>query len=290
MNNNFILTTDSGCDLSLELCQKNNITPIHLKYYSDQEENIDTMNENDSIAFYNKMRKGVIFKTSQINIEEFIEFFEPMLTQNLPILHICMGSAISGTFNNGLLAVEKLKEKYPNSQIYFIDSTLASVGYGILALKVAEFKAQGKTVQECVKWVEENKAKINTYYTTSTLSYLARSGRMKSTSAVIGKLLAVNPILKLDKAGSLLACATVLGKKGAVKKIISKISEKITNASEQTLYVSHSDIPEEAKIFGETLKEHFGFKDVLYTYIGSTIGTHAGPGIKTAFFFGKERD
>jgi len=290
MNNNFILSTDSGCDLSLELCQKNNIIPIHLKYYNDEEVNTDTMIEADSIVFYNKMRKGKLFKTSQINTDELVEFFEPMLNQNLPILHICMGSAISGTYNNGVVAVQKLKEKYPESKIYFLDSTLASVGYGILALKVAEFRKQGETAEQCAKWVEENKEKINTYYTTSTLSYLAKSGRIKSSSAVIGKFLAVNPILKLDKAGSLLVCAKVLGKKAAVKKIINNIEEKIVNPKEQTLYVSHSDIPEEAKIFGETLKEHFGFKDIIYTYIGSTIGTHCGPGIKTAFFFGKERD
>lgn len=290
MNNNFILSTDSGCDLSLDLCQKNNIIPIHLKYYNDEEVSTDTMIEADSIVFYNKMRKGKLFKTSQINTDEFIEFFEPMLSENLPILHICMGSAISGTYNNGVVAVRKLKEKYPESKIYFLDSTLASVGYGILALKVAEFREQGKTAEQCAKWVEENKTKINTYYTTSTLTYFAKSGRLKSSSAVLGKLLAVNPILKLDKAGGLSIFAKVIGKKAAVNKIISSIAEKIINPKEQTLYVSHSDIPEEAKIFGETLKEHFGFKDVLYTYIGSTIGSHCGPGTKTAFFFGKERD
>lgn len=290
MNKNFILTTDSGCDLSLELCQKNNIIPIHLKYYNEEEINTDTMKEEDSIVFYNKMRKGKIFKTSQINAEEFIEFFEPLLSQNLPILHICMGSAISGTYNNGKVAVEKLKEKYPDSKIFFLDSTLASVGYGILALNVAKFRDEGKSAEECAKWVEENKANINTYYTTSTLSYFARSGRMKLTSAVIGKMLAVNPILKLNKEGSLLVSSSVLGKKNAVKKIVSNITEKIIDPQNQTLYVSHSDIPKEAKVFGEMLKEHFGFKDVLYTYIGSTIGAHCGPGVKTAFFFGKERD
>lgn len=290
MNKNFILTTDSGCDLSLDLCQKNNIVPIHLQYYNDDGVNIDTMIVEDSIKFYNKMRKGKLFKTSQINTEEFIDFFKPMASQNLPILHICMGSAISGTYNNGVLAVEKLKAEYPNLEIYFLDSTLASVGYGMLALNIAKFRDEGKTAKECAKWVEEHKANINTYYTTSTLSYLAKSGRMKTTSAVLGKILAVNPILKLDKAGSLLVCAKVLGKKNAVKKIIENITAKIINASEQTLYVSHSDIPEEARSFGEELKEHFGFKDVLYSYIGSTIGAHCGPGIKTAFFFGKERD
>lgn len=290
MNKNFIITTDSGCDLSLNLCQNNNIIPIHLKYYNDEEVYTDTMKEEDSVVFYNKMRKGVVFRTSQINTEEFIEFFEPLLEQKLPIIHICMGSAISGTYNNGLVAVKTLKEKYPDCEIHFIDSTLASVGYGILSLKLAEFRENGKSVKECVKWVEENKSKINTYYTTSTLTYFARSGRLKSSSAVLGKILAVNPILKLDKAGALLICAKVIGKKAAINKIISNIAEKIINPREQTLYVSHSDIPEEAKSFGELVKNHFGFKKVVYTYIGSTIGAHAGPGVKTAFFFGKDRD
>jgi DegV family protein with EDD domain len=247
------------------------------------------MNHDDFKSFYDKIRDGAVPRTSQVNIYEFVSFWESLLHLKLPIVHICLGSGISGTYSNGVQAVEIMNEKYPDQKIYLVDSTLASVGYGMLAIKAAEMRDQGKTAQECIEWLEKHKIEINTYYTTDNLEYLHRSGRVSRAGAIIGTALKINPILNLDKEGHLLVQEKVRGKKATIRRIHEIVRELAVNPHEQTLYICHSDIPEQARSFGEGLRQDIGFKDIYYTYIGTTIGTHAGPGLMAAFFYGRHR-
>lgn len=285
----FCLATDSGCDLPMSLCKELEIFPLQLAYYFGEDEFLDTMDPDDFKIFYRKIREGAMPKTSQVNVYEFISFWESLLAEKLPIVHISLGSGISGTYENGLQAIEIMKEKYPEQEIYLVDSTLASVGYGMLAIKAAELRDEGKTPQECVNWIEEHKIGINTYYTTDNLEYLYQSGRVSRAGAVIGTALKINPILNLDKYGHLLVQEKIRGSKATIKRIHDIIEELCINPQDQTLYICHSDIPEKAKKIGDGLQQNFGFKDVYYTYIGSTIGTHSGPGLMAAFFYGKPR-
>ncbi|HHU49988.1 MAG: DegV family protein [Caldicoprobacterales bacterium] len=285
----FCVSTDSGCDLPISLCNERKIYPLQMTYYIGEEEFRDTMNHEDFKDFYRKIRDGAMPRTSQINVYEFVSFWESLLHHKLPIIHICLGSGISGTYSNGLQAVEIMKEKYPEQEIYLVDSTLASVGYGMLAIKAAELRDQGKTPQECVEWLEKHKIEINTYYTTDNLEYLYRSGRVSRTGAIIGTALKINPILNLNKEGHLLVQEKIRGTKATIRRIHAIVKELVVNPQEQTLYICHSDIPEKAKAFGEGLKKDIGFRDIYYTYIGSTIGTHSGPGLMAAFFYGKPR-
>ncbi|MGI6538689.1 MAG: DegV family protein [Caldicoprobacterales bacterium] len=285
----FCMATDSGCDLPMSLCKERKIYPLQMSYYIGEDEFRDTMVHDDFKVFYDKIRNGATPRTSQVNVYEFVSFWESLLHLKLPIIHICLGSGISGTYSNGMQAVDIMKEKYPDQDIYLIDSTLASVGYGMLAIKAAEMRDQGKTAQECVKWIEEHKIEINTYYTTDNLEYLHRSGRVSRAGAIIGTTLKINPILNLDKEGHLLVRERIRGRKATIRRIHDIVRELVVNPQEQTLYICHSDIPEKANEFGEGLKQDIGFSDVYYTYIGSTIGTHAGPGLMAAFFYGKPR-
>ncbi|NLA85422.1 MAG: DegV family protein [Clostridiales bacterium] len=285
----FCMATDSGCDLPMSLCKERKIYPLQMSYYIGEDEFRDTMVHDDFKVFYDKIRNGATPRTRQVNVYEFVSFWESLLHLKLPIIHICLGSGISGTYSNGMQAVDIMKEKYPDQDIYLIDSTLASVGYGMLAIKAAEMRDQGKTAQECVKWIEEHKIEINTYYTTDNLEYLHRSGRVSRAGAIIGTTLKINPILNLDKEGHLLVRERIRGRKATIRRIHDIVRELVVNPQEQTLYICHSDIPEKANEFGEGLKQDIGFSDVYYTYIGSTIGTHAGPGLMAAFFYGKPR-
>lgn len=285
----FCISTDSGCDLPISLLNERDIVPLHVDYIIDDTPYEDTMRPEDCKAFYDMMRAGKLPHTSQINVVRFTEFWESLLDRNLPIVHICMGSGISGTFNNARLAADMFMEEHPETPVYLIDSTLASTGYGMLALKAAEMRDEGRTPEECVAWIEENKANVNTYYTTSDLTYLYRSGRVSKTGMVIAHALNINPVLKLDVGGHLLVTEKVRGQKATEKKIESIIRDLVVEPEKQTLYICHSDILEDAQIFGARLMESIGFKDVYYTYIGTTIGTNCGPGLKAAFFFGKPR-
>ena len=285
----FIVSTDSGCDLPLSLCEGRGIIPFKLHYFIEGQSFEDTMCHEDLKKFYDDMRKGAVPKTSQINVYEFVNFFKTLLPQNLPIVYISLGSGISGTYANALLAKDVILRDFPGTKIYVVDSTLASVGYGMLALKAAQMRDEGCEPEACVQWLDAHKAEINTYYTTDDLTYLCRGGRVSKTSAIIGNMLNINPILKLDKEGHLLVTEKIRGTKATIKRIQAIVRDLAIDPQEQTLYICHSDIPEKAKKFGDEICEMMGFKDVYYTYIGSIIGSHSGPGLMAAFFYGKPR-
>ena len=285
----FIVTTDSGCDLPRSLLEERRILPCMMNYTMDGELCTDTMEHGDCHAFYEKMRAGSSPKTSQFNPAQFEEFWRPLLEQGLPIVHICLGSGVSGTFNNGVMAARTLEEEVPGSRIYVLDSTLCSTGYGMLALEAARMRDEGLTAGECMDWLEANKVRVNTWYTTDELLYLRRSGRCSRASAAIGSALKICPILNLDAEGHLIVQERVRTLPRTLRRIHEIIGQTVENAGEQTLYICHSDIPEQARAFGEALQKEFGFKDVFYTYIGTIIGSNCGPGLMAAFYFGKPR-
>lgn len=286
----FRVATDSGCDLPMSLCVEKGIVPLQLTYEINNVEYTDTMEHSDCKDFYEKMRNGEVPHTSQVNPNQYIEFWGKLFeNDNTPVVHIAMGSGISGTYNNGVIAKEMFCEAHPDAEIYLIDSTLASVGYGMLAIAAAQMRDEDKSLEECVSWLEAHKASVNTYYTTGDLTYLYRSGRVSRAGMIIAHTLNIWPILNLDASGHLIVQEKAKGKKKTVARIHSIIKELCIAPEEQTLYICHSDILDEAKKFGEDIKAEFGFKDVYYTYIGSTIGTHSGPGLMAAFFYGKDR-
>ncbi len=285
----FIVCTDSGCDLSLEYCRSRGIVPVPMSYSIDGVEKSDTMDPADLKIFYDKMRNGAMTKTSQVTPFSFAEFWTPLLKEGLPILHISLGSGISGTWASAVQAAEYIIAEQPEAKIRVIDSTLASVGYGMLAIMAADMRDKGCGIDECAQKLEDVKGRINTYYTTGDLTYLYRSGRVSKTGAAVAKALNIWPILRLDLEGHLLVDAKERGKKHTLERLHSIIREKCIEPENQTLYICHSDITEEAEAFGAELKELFGFREVFYTYIGTTIGANCGPGLVAAFFIGKER-
>lgn len=285
----FILTTDSSSDLSLEICREKNIIPLMMTYTIGGTEFKDTMEETDIIAFYNKMRAGKEPKTSQINAMEYVDFWTPMLKEGKPILHIALGSAISGTYENGVRARDMILETNPEAEIYVVDSISASLGLGMLSIIASDLRSEGKTAKECAEWLDTNKHNAHAYYTTADLTYLHRGGRVSKTSKNVAHLLGIQPILNLAPDGKLQVFEKVRGDKGTLKRFCEIAKNLAIDPQKQTLYISHADNIEKAKIYGERLKDELGFKDVCYTYIGSTIGSHTGPALVSVFFFGKER-
>ena len=290
MEKNFIVCTDSGCDLSIEVLTEHEIYPLPLQYELNGKLVSDTMKHEDCHMFYEGMRAGDCPKTSQVNSVQFVDFWTPIINEHhQPIIHISLGSGVSGTYHNGCLAAEDIKEDLPEAEIHMIDSTLCSVGYGMLALKAAEMRDAGAGLQECIDWLEEHKGNMNTWYTTDELKYLYRSGRVSKLGAILGEALNICPILNLDLEGHLIVQEKVRGLKKTIRRIHEIIGGIVEDADQQTAYICHSDIPEQAEKFGEEIKEKFGFKEMKYTYIGPTIGANCGPGLMAVFFWGKKR-
>lgn len=285
----FIVTTDSGCDLPLELLRQCEITPIMFSYEMDGVVCKDTLLTEDCRAFHEKMRRGAAPKTSQLNPAEYVDFWRPLLEQGLPIVHISLGSAVSGTWQNGVMAAQMLADEIPGSKIYPVDSTLCSTGYGMLALEAARMRDEGQSPEDCVAWLEENKIRVNTWYTTDTLTYLRRCGRCSRADAVIGTALSICPLLNLDAAGRLVVQERVRTLRRTIARLHELIAASVQDAQNQTLYICHFDTAEKAMEFGRGLKEALGFRDVFYTDIGTIIGANCGPGLMAAFYFGTPR-
>ncbi|MEG1548297.1 MAG: DegV family protein [Clostridia bacterium] len=286
----FCIATDSGCDLAADFCRSRNLITYQMKYIVNDKEYTDTSEVSDIKRFYADMRSGAAPKTTQIPPYDLINFWKSLLPLDLPIVHLGIGSAISGTYSNAVAAREMFLAEHPGVQLYLIDSTLASLAYGMLLIKAADMRDDGKSAVECVDWIESHKALINAYFTTNDLVYLQRGGRLGLASAIVGSVLNINPILKLDDAGSIVIHDKTRGRKGAFKRICEIIERTCIAPQEQTLYVCHSDMDhDELVTIGDSLKERFGFTDVFYTFIGPIVGAHTGPGLYSVFFYGKPR-
>ena len=180
----FIVTTDSGCDLPLSFCSSRGIIPLKMNYAIGDKNYTDTMDPKDLKSFYDGMRSGDTPKTSQVTPYQFTEFWTPLLEKKQPLIHIALGSGISGTWANAVSAADMLMQENPGADIRVIDSTLASVGYGMLAILAADLRDCGSSADECQMQLEKVKSNINTYYTTGDLTYLYRSGRVSRTGMV----------------------------------------------------------------------------------------------------------
>ncbi len=287
----FCVATDSGCDLPAVFCENRGIYAYRMKYVINGNEYFDQMDAQYATEFYNKMRNGAVPVTSQMTPFEYVEFWSKLWNDlNLPIVHIAMGSGISGTCANGNIAKKLFLESHPEAKIYIVDSTLASIGYGMLCIWAAEMRDAGKTPEESVEQLENRKLYINTYYTTDDLKYLYRSGRVSRAGVVVATALNVNPILNLDKEGHLIVREKIRGRKKAFDRIYDIVQELVITPEDQTIYICHSDCKaEEVKFFSDTLMKKFNFKESFISYIGPIIGSHSGPGLIAAFFTGKPR-
>jgi len=285
----FILTCDSSCDMNYSTLMEHDVRPIMMHYELDGKLYEDSMQEADILAFYDKMREGGMPRTSQINAMEMVNFWEPMLTENLPIVHISLGSAISGTYSNCMLARDMLLEKHPDATIIPVDGTSASAGSGMMIMKMVEMRDAGCSAEESVAWLDEHKKEFHAYYTTKDLTYLCRGGRVSKAGAVLGSVLNINPLMNLTVAGELKVQEKIRGEKALIKRLHTIVKHTALQPEEQTLYVAHSDCIEKARLIGEGLKEELGFRDVYYSYIGAIIGCHTGPGLVAIFFTGKPR-
>ena len=286
---NFVVATDSGCDLPVTFTREKGIEIIPLYYVLDGEEYEDKMDGEGYAAFYDKMRGGAVPKTGQINQVRFEEFFLALREKygGLPVVYISLGGELSGTICNARAAAEKLNGD--KGVIYAIDSTQCSAGYGLLAVTAARLRDEGMSAKEAAEYIERNKSRLNALCSTDDLSYLRRSGRCSLAAAVIGGIFKICPVLTLDKKGALGVRKRVRGYQNAVKEMFALVRSTVENAAEQTLFISHSDAKERAEEFGEALKKEVGFKDVFYAEIGTVIGSHCGPGVVAAFYYGKER-
>jgi len=291
---NYILSCCSTADLSAELMEARDIHYICFHYEVDGTTYPDDLGQSIPFArFYQMMRDGAMTRTSQVAVGEYEEYFETFLRAGKDILHLTLSSGISGTLNSAVIAAEDLQEKYPERKIYIVDSLAASSGYGLFMDRLADLRDSGLSIDEVRDWAEDNKLRCMHWFFTSDLTFFIRGGRVSKTSGMIGQMLNICPLLNVDAQGKLIPREKHRGKKKVIHAIVQKMKEQAENGLDYSgkCFISQSDCLSDARAVADAVEAAFPKLDgkVRIFDIGTTIGSHTGPGTVALFFWGQER-
>lgn len=289
--NEFVILTDSSCDLPGDLARKLELEVIYLSvliegktYQNDLDEKSIT-----NKATYQLFREGKASKTSAASVGQFEEVMEPLLQAGKDLLYIGFSSGLSGTYNAGQIAAQELSEKYPERKVYTVDTLCASLGQGMMVYLAAQERFKGKTIEEVRDFVEENKLKLAHWFTVDDLNFLYRGGRVSKTTAVIGSMLSMKPIMHVDNAGKLVKVSVARGRKASINAMFDKMKQTAIDPEHQVIFISHGDCLEDAKLLAQKVKDAWNVPEVIINYVGPVIGSHSGPGTLALFFLATER-
>jgi len=291
LNEKTIIVTDSSCDLSTDYIKESGVYVIPFTYNLDGNDYIDDFGQTVTYEeFYDRIRNGSMPTTSQITTFTFENTFKELAQQGYSIIYIGFSSALSSTFNNAIMAKRNLLEEDPSIDLTIIDSKSASVGLGAIVYYAAEMLKEGKSKDEIVEWVENNKLKVFHQFTVDSLEHLKRGGRLSAASAAIGTLLDIKPFLIVDDEGKLEVIKKIRGRKKSIKTLLELLKANIINPEEQTIFINHGDCLEDAEYLKDMLLKEVKVKDVMINYVGPIIGTHTGPGMLCMVFLGSDRN
>lgn len=284
----YVIMTDSGCDVSLEKFNEWGVVSSNLTFHF--EDGIEHSNADyDLKDFYKRMRDGEVSKTAAINIAIFREMFEPALRAGKDVIYIGFSSGISSTSNSGIMATRELAEEYPERKIIGIDTKCASAGEGLIVYLAVKKKEEGATIEELADYVNEMIPKLGHWFTVEDLVYLKRGGRVSAAAAFAGTALGIKPVLHVDDEGCLINMAKVRGRAQSIKTLAKKYSETAIDPENGYYFISHADCLEDAKTLEDLIYKAHGNKCSLITDIGPVIGSHAGPGTLALFFVANGR-
>lgn len=291
---NFVLSCCSTADLSAEKLAELNVSYIFSTFRLNDVTYPDDLGKTVSYKdFYKAMEDGASTATSQINQDEFKDYFRAILESGKDILHLSLSSGLSGTYNSARLAAEDLRAEFPDRKLYLVDSLAASAGYGLFMAKLAELRDGGMGLEELYNWAEENKKYLHHWFFTTDLTYFVRGGRVSKASGFIGGVLGICPLLDVNDEGKLIPRAKIRGKKKVIPEIVDRMKEHATDKLDYAdrCFISNSACVEDAKLVAELIEEAFPKLNgkVEIFDIGTTIGSHTGPGTVALFFWGDER-
>ena len=287
--NEYIIFTDSCCDVAPEVLQQWGVPFANMTFTFEGEsrEYIDT--DISPKDFYDRMRQGAVAKTAAINAASFAQAFEPILKEGKDILYVAFSSGLSTTVNSAHMAVEDLKELYPDRTIRIVDTLAASAGGGLMVYMAVNKKNEGASLEENAQYLESLVPQHCIWFIVDDLEYLKRGGRVSPLVAFAGGLLGIKPVLQMDSEGHLVKVATARGRKKAIEALADKYGQLSYAEKNTPIFISHADCEEDAKVLVDMLKQRYGAEVTLLTGIGPVIGSHAGPGTLALFFIGKHR-
>lgn len=290
----YVLSCSSTADLTKEYLEKREIEYICFHYVLDGQDYLDDFGETIPLdEFYLKMQQGADTKTFQINADEYEKYFEKFLQQGKDILHLSLSSGISGTVNSAMIAKGMLEEKYPERKIYVVDSLAASSGYGLLMDKLADLREEGRTIDEVYQYAQEHKRELNHWFFSTDLTFFVKGGRVSKTAGFFGNMLNICPLLNVNHLGQLIPRAKIRSKRKAIAAAAEKMFELAKDGDQycEKCFISNSACEDDAIALARLIEDHFPKLNgkVQIFPIGTTIGSHTGPGTVALFFWGSER-
>lgn len=291
---NYKITCSSTADMPSSFFEENDIP--YVCYHFEMEGKVYTDDLGKSISFkefYDRISAGAMPVTSQVNVDEFTNFFEPILASGTDVIHLEMSSVLSGTFNSARIAQEELSQKYPDRKLLIVDSLGASSGFGLLVDTAVEMKKAGTPVDELFDWIEENKLNMQHWFFSTDLRHFKRGGRISATSAALGTIMNICPLMNMNHVGQLIPQEKIRGKKHAIAAVVNKMKAHAQNGLDYSgkCFVSNSASMEDAEAVVLLVEESFKKLNgkVLINSIGTVIGSHTGPGTVALFFWGDKR-
>lgn len=290
----FVLSCCSTADLSEAHFKAREIEYVCFHYSLDGVQYADDLGKSMPFdRFYQAMANGAQTKTSQVNVDEFIHYFTPFLEQGKDILHVTLSSGISGVYNSACAAREELAQRYPERKIYIVDSLGASSGYGLLMDRLADLRDEGKDIDAVRDWAIANRLRLNHWFFSTDLTFYVKGGRISKASGWFGTVLNICPLLNMDNQGRLIPRSKLRGKNAVIRAIVDRMVQYADGGTAYNgkCYISNSACYEDARAVADLVEQKFPHLDgkVEINHVGTTIGSHTGPGTVALFFWGAER-
>ena len=287
----YVIVTDSSADLTDGMVKELGVEVLPLSFtvkgqtYHNYPDNRDM----DPKDFYAMLRAGEMATTAAVNVADYTSALEPLLESGKDVLVLAFSSGLSATYQSSVIAVNELKDKFPERKIFTVDTLCASMGQGLLVYLAARKQQAGATIEEVRDWTEENKLKLCHWFTVDDLHFLKRGGRISAATAVVGSMLHIKPVLHVDDEGHLINMGKARGRGASLTAVVDRMEETVTDPAEQVVFISHGDCLADAEKVAADVKKRFGVKEVVINYVGPVIGAHSGPGTLALFFLGSKR-
>ena len=285
---NYRIVTDTCCDYPAKMYTSLDleVVPLSVTYMG---KSYTKYTEQWLKDMFDGLRSGAKATTSAANPQDWSKVMEPILKDGKDVLVLTFTSGLSGTYQSAVIAAEELQEAYPDRKIRVVDTLCASLGQGLLVWYACQKRDEGMSLDELAAWCEEYRYKLCHWFTVDDLMYLKRGGRVSATTALVGTMLQIKPLLHVDDEGHLITMSKCRGRKAAIKALADKMGETALPGENDTVFICHGDCQEDADYLAEMVKERFGVKKVLTYYVGAVIGSHSGPGTLALFFLGEHR-
>ena len=284
------LFTDAACDIPRATLQQWGVSMIDMTYRFTDEDEEHYSSNTDAHNFYEQMRAGRCSRTAAINRQMFIDAFRPVLEEGIDILYLAFSSGGSTTYEQSLAAIHQLAKQFPERKMLSVDTLSFSGGFGLLVYLTAKKQREGLSIEELFQYVEDTRLHICHWFTVEDLVYLKRGGRISATTAIVGSMLGIKPVLHVDDTGHLVSVSKARSRRRSLKALVDAYEETAIDKENGTVFICHGDSPEDAALVAEMVSAVSGGRKVdLVEFIGPVIGSHSGPGTMALFFVGSVR-